>query len=460
MPNTQHSNSTLNSVLSFRPLINVLKKMIEDGKPGARKLYQSLLSEIESVPELLQPVKDPSILERNKELIETLLSTIFPPSSSKNRGMYAVTFPFQLQTIYASTDFRNIFLKEGSSISVPDRRATIDITNAAVSLAHNVILQRLYSLFVPVTTTSVHSFTDPEAGLKKHYELRLNAQFVDVKPINDFSLPQNVSAETYLTSGEKSEVLPLENFQFEGIVVIDVTDVTQEQVVSEIKNLLININAFSDTDVYDELQQHVQSLVGLKDVKIGITPFFKKSDFYLYTDTHYRNSILFKNKDVIRQKDKISQLCQQLFYNISEPVLYKSLSEKNLATNELLQYYVAEGAASLILCPLKCEDGELIGLLEIVSTKNNELLKPHVALINPVIPLFTLALEKTNESLDMQIDKTIKDHFTAIQPAVEWKFTEAAFHFLQNRQMSELPKMPTISFADVYPLYGSIDIRN
>jgi hypothetical protein len=60
----------------------------------------------------------------------------------------------------------------------------------------------------------------------------------------------------------------------------------------------------------------------------------------------------------------------------------------------------------------------------------------------------------------MQIDKTIKEHFTAIQPSVEWKFTEAAFRFLQLRQQTELAKMPTISFEDVYPLYGSIDIRN
>jgi hypothetical protein len=60
----------------------------------------------------------------------------------------------------------------------------------------------------------------------------------------------------------------------------------------------------------------------------------------------------------------------------------------------------------------------------------------------------------------MQIDKTIKEHFTAIQPAVEWKFTEAAFHYLQHKQTSEMAKMPPISFKDVYPLYGSIDIRN
>jgi hypothetical protein len=102
----------------------------------------------------------------------------------------------------------------------------------------------------------------------------------------------------------------------------------------------------------------------------------------------------------------------------------------------------------------------LIGLLEIMSSEEGKLRQQHLSLIRPAIELFTLALEKTHESLDMQIDKTVKEHFTAIQPAVEWKFTEAAFNFLQFRQVTDLPKMPTISFEDVYPLYGSIDIRN
>jgi hypothetical protein len=74
--------------------------------------------------------------------------------------------------------------------------------------------------------------------------------------------------------------------------------------------------------------------------------------------------------------------------------------------------------------------------------------------------LFALALEKTNENLELQIDKTIKEHFTAIQPAVEWKFTEAAFNYLQNKQIYEAAKMPSITFDNVYPLYGAIDVRN
>ncbi len=230
--------------------------------------------------------------------------------------------------------------------------------------------------------------------------------------------------------------------------------------INEIKNALLNINAFSDVEVYNELQQHVQSLIGLRNIRIGITPLFKKNDYYLYTEAHYKNSILFKNEEVINNKDQVSDQCQEAFRFSNQSILYEILNESSSRFNELLKYYYEQGIKSLILCPLKREDGKLIGLLEIASETKGKLQFHNLSKIQPAIQLFTLALEKTSESLEMQIDKTIKEHFTAIQPAVEWKFTEAAFTYLQYQQISELARMPAISFEDVYPLYGSIDIRN
>lgn len=461
MTSVENTYTGFNSVLSIQPLVTVIKRMVDEDKPGAKKLYQDLLTEIEAQPELLQPSINKEMLHRHEAVVEALLATIFPPSISSNQGMYAITFPFSSETIYASPGFKRYFLKDGTTINVPDRRTTVDITKASLSLAYNVILRKLYAASMPLTATSVHAFPDEENNLTTYYELNLNAEFVDVECINkEFALPAGFSPYRTLEIDELRELLPLENFQFRGLVVIDVADVTQVQVTNEIKNALLNINAFSNVEVYDELEHHVQSLIHLRGVKIGITPFFKKNNFYLYTETHYRNSLLFKNNDVIQRKDEISDLCQEVFQHTAQPVLHQNLGPQNTKHNELLKIYQNLGANSLLLCPLKCEDGSLIGLLEIMSEQPGKLQYQHVSRITPAIELFTLALKKTNESLQMQIDKTIKEHFTAIQPAVEWKFTEVAFQYLQQRQTTEMTKMPAISFKDVYPLYGSIDIRN
>ncbi|MGZ3847355.1 MAG: hypothetical protein ACXVBH_14935, partial [Flavisolibacter sp.] len=106
---------TPNCLLSLQPLIAVLKKMVSEGKPGAKKLYEGLIKEIESKPELIKPMADTTALSTDAELVETILSTIFPPSTSSNQGTYAITLPFNTETVYASPAFKQMFLKGDSS---------------------------------------------------------------------------------------------------------------------------------------------------------------------------------------------------------------------------------------------------------------------------------------------------------------------------------------------------------
>ena len=450
-----------NSVLSFQPLVTVLKRMIAEGKPGAKRLYNGLISEMDSRSDLLQPIEDVSLIEKDAELIETLLSTIFPPSTSSNQGMYAISIPFHSQIIYASPGFESLFLKDGSNSVVFNEPTTKEaLSKGALSLAYDLILRKFYSQPLPVTAVSVHPFKD-ESGLTKYFEVKMNAQFVEVKCTNkEFLMPSDFAADQNIDIEEKKTIFPLQNFLFEGLIVIEVTDVTQDQVIVEIKTALLNINSFSDVTVYDELQQHVQSLIGLKNVNIGITPFFKMNGFYLYTEALYKNSLLFTTEDAIKKRDELSELCQTQFSSSGLPILYEVLNEATAKHNSLLKYYFQQGARSLFLYPLKKDDGTLIGLLEVLSKEEEQLQNAHLTNIQPAIPLFTLALEKSGETLELEIDKMIKEHFTAIQPAVEWKFTEAAFEYIQHRQVSELAKMPNITFEDVYPLYAAIDVRN
>jgi hypothetical protein len=451
----------INSLLSLQPLVDVLKKMIAEGKPGAKKLYESLIQEIESKPELLKPMADTTALFNDMELVETFLSTIFPPSTSSNQGNYAITLPFHTETVYASPGFKELFLKgDSNTIYFSNSQTGIDVSKSSLCLAYQLILRKFFSHKTSLTANSIHALKDAH-GLTKYYDLKMNAQFVEVKFTNqDFELPKGFTPSQTPTLDELTQRFPLENFQFEGLVVVEVNDVTQEQVIVEIKTALLNINSFSDVSIYDRLQEHVQSLIGLKNVNIGITPFIKLNDCYLYTEALYKNSILFKNEEVVIERNQVGQICDELFEYPTQSVLYEILNEASTINNKLLKYYFDYGAKSLMLCPLKTDEGRLVGLLEIVSLKQGQLQLQHMSKLQPAIPLFALALDKSGESLELQIDKMIKEHFTAVQPVVEWKFTEAAFNYLEHRRTSEQAKMQHISFENVYPLYAAIDIRN
>src|SRR5689334_5780150 len=108
-------NAIFNSKLSFAPLIASLKKTIGSELPGAKRLYEGLIDSFESIPELLEPLADISLLEKHRDLVETLLSTVFPPANFEVDNLYAVAVPFMFNTIYASRPFQTSFLKPGTN---------------------------------------------------------------------------------------------------------------------------------------------------------------------------------------------------------------------------------------------------------------------------------------------------------------------------------------------------------
>ncbi|TMI65022.1 MAG: hypothetical protein E6H07_03630 [Bacteroidetes bacterium] len=454
----------INSRLSFKPMIEMLKKNIADGNPGLKKLYSHLVDEIEQLPELLEPIDDVAILKPHTELIQQLLSTIFPPTNSGHENLHAVALPFTFHTVYYSRLFQLLFLKPGTEeINVPEDEIGNNLSKERIHFACHLVLKKYCGYHSQELTSTVYPYIDPHTGLTKYLELRLDFRFVDVKPIGDLpDLPMDIvcaDTKTLFTIEELMQHVPLEKFVFEGLAIVRVNDVTETEVISRIKNSLLHINAFSDAIVYKELEDHVQSLIGLKGLKIGITPFFKVNGHYVYSELHNSNSLLFKHFHTISDKDEISDCCKLLFRTNDRPVVFEKLDEKSLAEIEYLKYYYSEGIRSLIVCPLK-QGNDLIGILEITSETISKLNHTHISKIETAIPLFTLALEKSANGLDTQIDKIIKEQFTAIQPAVEWRFTEAALNYIVHQQKHDDVKMEKITFDDVSPLYGAIDIRN
>ena len=96
-------------------------------------------------------------------------------------------------------------------------------------------------------------------------------------------------------TGRLKQQLPLDKFIFEGLVIIKINDVTKEEIISQIKNTLLGLHSFTDASVYEKLQSSMQSLLGMSDVKVGITPFFQMNNHYIYSAIDNCNSIIFKH---------------------------------------------------------------------------------------------------------------------------------------------------------------------
>jgi hypothetical protein len=303
-----------------------------------KKLYGNVVEEFESHPELMNTISDLKILENYTELIEELLSAVFPPTTANY--MYGVGIPFKNQAVYASPRFKTMLNPDTYEMNVPEGQIGSNLSQEKLHFAYGILLKKYLGVNSPESARSIHPFINEETGLTRYLEMRIDARFIDVKPVNEMpKLPESIlnkHSNNIMTMAELMELIPLEKFAFEGVSVIRVNDMTEQEVIAQIKNRLLDTNAFADAAVYTELENHIQSLIGLKDLTIGVTPFFKINSHYVYSDLHNNNSILFKHTHSTAEKDEISDYCKLLFRDSSQPLLFETLNKKSFAGCECL----------------------------------------------------------------------------------------------------------------------------
>ena len=112
----------------------------------------------------------------------------------------------------------------------------------------------------------------------------------------------------------------------------------------------------------------------------------------------------------------------------------------------------------MVVAPLYYQD-ELIGTLDLVSPHPGDLHALNAMKLREVLPLFSIAIKRSMEELNTRIQAVIKEQCTAIHPAVEWRFRQAAINWMHGHKDGMGTEMEPIVFEEIYPLYGVSDIR-
>lgn len=461
-------DNNFSSRLSFAPLIRAWEKIIAEGRPGQKQVYQNLLDRVRQYPELLQPIDDEAIMERHQSLIDEMMTTLFPITVSDEENLYAVSIPFKYKTIYASRLFKKTFLLgEDTTITMPDSGTEKSLADEKMFSAYQMILGKMYHLKVDGIIRSIHPYKCPFTNLDKYMELELDARFIDIHVDGELpSLPDACDCESVNLSDPATikaikQSLPLERFSFDGFVIVHVREVTDREVMNQIRDSLLSIHSFDDAELFNNLQKQVQDLVGVPGIHIALKPFFEVNDHLIPTNPFSTNKALVQEPPSANKHQALYNLVTEMFQKRNRrPLVVSAFSEEVYKQNPYLENFRHKGMLGMIVQPLYDRNGRLSGILGIMSDKPGQLSQEQVVKIEPAVPLFELAIEKSQEILDTQVDKVIKDKFTAVQPAVEWRFTEAALDYITRKDEKKDVVIEPIVFNNVFPLYGAIDIRN
>ena len=306
----------------------------------------------------------------------------------------------------------------------------------------------------------------PDAnGIMRFYKILYNADFTEIIPSKN---APKITEEDYfelLDNFENIEIwkekFPPNSYTFKGFVISNIFDVTADQSISNIKSTLIDENKRQDEKFMEGFQEIFRSLLGIKDIKVGFSIYNKEDDVFERVYGAGMNSYLLNNLENASCSDT---LCNWSYNRLLNKKKYFSVSdvEKSFKISKgeapHIKVLHEQGIQSAIFAPIANDDG-LMGILEIVSDKPKVLNSINANKLVDVMPFIVSAVERSKNDEENLIEAIIQKECTSIHPSVHWKFKKEAKHFIIEQLKGNQASFKKISFNDVYPLYGQIDIK-
>lgn len=453
-----HLDSPLALKISFNKLLERYDRLAESDDPFMVQKAERVLNAGNSAPELRAGFSDPSLLKTYQNEIQIILEDSFSEVLTHNE-IKTASMPLHDLNFNASSRFKSIVENAG-----PDFR--LKISNMPEDdhyrVACTIILYFYYGYQMNFRRSLVYEIPDANRILRT-YKILFNADFAEV--IKTDSAPE-ITEEDYrllLSNFDDIELwrekFPPLSYIYKGFTINNIFDVTDDRSISDIKSTLLISGKRKNDNFIGDFQVTFESLFNIKNLKVGFVIFNKKSqtfervegeiiESYLLTDTAIlpcQNALCQASyKSLITEKDYFSVYDVEECYHKSHEAFYKNLYDQNIK--------------SAIFAPLSSQ-GELLGVLEIVSHKVGELNSVNANLLSSVMPFIVSSLLRSKEEEKNLIEAVIQQECTSIHPSVSWKFEDAARVFLNNKRTEgKNVAFEEITFEDVYPLFGQVDV--
>ncbi len=423
-------------------------------------LANSVMREVDRVPELHGPIRDFSILENHQSLVDALMFPVFP-AATRDTDYAAALPPFTFRPFFETPAFaRHRLFKDGKLL------ATMNIDEGSfnhgkILTAYTSILHRFYGLESPMHFSLVSSSSDPKTGLDRYYKWQMNSRFCDIvhygklRPLS--TLDQDMLFRNMLDLNIWRRMIPPEEFEMRGFVIFRGIDVTSQEILSTLKFDLIEQGSIFAPGRFETLQQKIRTLLHRPEIRIGLTALPDE------------RGLAGSKARSVGSSFALNDSCSFTFESYEKSVYRETMKQKEIRVIDDLEtfedpksieYQIArQGIRNLVLVPLLFE-GNVVGMLEVASPNPRDITPITALNIGEVIPLLALALRRAMDDLDVEVRGIIREKYTVIHPSVEWRFREAALRLVEKRKSSQFAEVEPIIFEGVYPLYGLTDIRD
>jgi hypothetical protein len=416
---------------------------------------------LEERPEITAATADLESLAGFRPVVQGMFEGLLPPAERDEAILLAVV-PFAAdQKYYQSPEAARLGLA-GALTGSFCMNVSRDLWEVGSTVsAYNLIISRLYGVEPDFDYPLIATLEDPETGLARHLRLRWDPRFVEVAARDDVRRLSSAELDRVLAEPMNiplwMEVLPPEAFEFRGVTLIHGMDVTADHALSLLKNDLLAKGAMSSPERVDHLQYRIRTLMRRKDLTLGLIGVNRGEGIEgIVSARPLGRSLLLGDEDAPDCPKKKDSFYARAI-ETREPVVVHDLEAAEVKTG-FEHHLIAQGIRNLLLWPL-FENGQFVGVVELGSPTPGAINAFNSLKLAEVQGLFATAIERVTQEREDRIQAVIKQQYTAIHPAVEWKFREAALRYVREEAEGSNPTAEPVVFPGVFPLYGLSDIR-
>jgi hypothetical protein len=450
------------SELSLVPLLKFWEKKFGDDTSAKGAFVRTVREQVSQVPELLAPITDLGVVVRHRQLVDVLMAGIFPPAFYEQE-FSAVLVPFQLRSFYATPPFDRYLRGADGTLN---GRVNLDapmVGAMRLFFAYALVLERVYGVDLIVDYPLVLTVPDPETGLDRHFKMEFDWRFVEVKTIGD---PPALSDDVrrrlrrdLLDPDLLREILPPDRFMFSGFTIFRAIEVTDQEVLSSLERDLIDKESIVSHTRFRALQDKLRTLFRRSELRFGLAALDGDQVLVLNYGAECEHACIFADSRHHTVEEFRGSVYERAVVQRG-PLIVEDLAEmpnRTPADDELIEW----GLRNIIVAPLLYQD-RVIGTLELGSPKPGDLDATHLPKLHQILPLFSMAVQRSMEELNARIQAFIKEKCTAIHPVVEWRFRKAVLKGIEHQTEGADDagvELEPIVFERVYPLYALSDIR-
>jgi hypothetical protein len=453
--------SPLEIKVNFGKLISKYKTLKDSKNPIISNTAKTILDHVDKYPILKNDFSSFEQIEKYEQEIEFLLQDLFHPALSNNE-IKAISIPFSNHVFMKTERFKRIIN------NVPGDGFELELKNLKTRywyiIASSIILKSCYGYELNFKRPFYYEIPDKN-GITRYYKVLFNADFVDIIPKPNAPKITQTDYELLLDNFDNMELwkekFPPYSYDFKGFIISNIFDVTEDQSISNVKTALIGEERRKVQKDLDNFNSVFRSLLGLENVKVGFSKY--NQEFHRFekllgggVDSYLLNKNKFLNCE--------DSLCGISFKTILKDKKFLAISDIDKFFNakhkapHIIQLY-NQGIKSAILAPVANET-EILGVLEIVSEKPKQLNSVNAQKLEDIMPFFVSSVERYKNEEQNLVEAIIQKECTSIHPSVHWRFAEEAYKYIEADLEGKEPIFNSISFDNIYPLYGQLDIKH